>query len=430
MKMRHFVVALAAMLMVAGTLFANGQSETTAKKSKQLGILFQNSNIPDDTIVQGYAQSWAKEKNVNLNFQTVDESQLKSKTVAAIESKSGPDLIVFPDYTAFLYHNDLMNMDNLVGGLAQQYGGWFPVAKQAFYFNGHWKAIPYKTFSKPIVYRKDLLKKVGAEVPQSWQDLAKVSKEISDQVPGVYGFGVAIAPRSDGPNFIRALLWAFGGSVQDQNGKVDLDSPQSIAAFTFLKNWYKSGGMAPGVAGWNDSTNNTAFLAGKIAMTYNASSIYLSAKKQFPDTLGKTTGQAMVPEGPKGRFGQESAQGLAIPSYSKNSQTALDFLKYMYTPDRLKHITSATDAGAIMMLNDPIKSLPLWDNPDIGVLLKIAKASYLTGYPGKMTRGAAAVRSQYVLVNSAAAMISQDLSPEQAIKSATKKIKAIYAQNQ
>ena len=430
MKSKCVVLSIAALLLVCSFAFSKGQQQEAKEAVKKLGVLWHQSNIPDDKIVEEYANAWADENGVDLNFQIVDESQLKSKTVAALESKSGPDLILLSDYSAYLYRNSFSNINDLVNGLGEKHGGWFPIAKQAFFFKNNWIAVPYKIVVKPIVYRKDIVQKVGAKVPDTLQDLADVSTKISNQIEGMYGFGVAMAPRSDGPDFMRVMLWGFGGKIQDENGKIAFNSPESLTTYRFLKDWYNRGGIAPGVAGWDDSDNNRAFMAEQIAMTLNASSIYMAAKKDFPDTLGKATGHAMVPKGPAGRFVPGSTQGIGIPLYSENKELAIEFLKYMYTAERLKRITVDTDGGAMMVLNTVMDGLPMWDDPELGALLDVAKVSYLVGYPGKLTRPAAAVRSGYVLVNAAGRMLSENLSPEQTVQFAAKEIEEIYTRYQ
>ena len=228
MNSKRFLLVSLFLLVALGLMYVGGQKESIAADQKILNVLFQQSNIPDDKIVEGYAEEWAKKNNVKLNFQIVDENQLASKTLAAIESKTGPDLILFPDYSAYLYQDSLVLLNELVDGLGEKYGGWFPIAKQAFFYNGEWKAIPYKTFVKPIVYRKDVIN----EAPDTWEKLVQVSKEISEEDNGMYGFGVAIGPRSDGPNFIRSLLWSYGASIVDKNGNVAFNSKEAIEAYS------------------------------------------------------------------------------------------------------------------------------------------------------------------------------------------------------
>jgi len=422
MNFKRFLLILLFLFVATGLMCVGGQKESIAADQKILNVLFHQSNIQDVEMVKGYAEEWAKKNNIKLNFQIVDESQLRSKTVAAIESKTGPDLILFPDYSAFLYQDSLVSINELVDGLGEKYGGWFPIAKQAFFYNGEWKAIPYKTFVKPLVYRKDVVNKL----PDTWEELVQVSNEISEEDNGMYGFGVAIAPRSDGPNFIRSLLWSYGASIVDENGNVVFNSEEAVEAYSLLKRWCEVG-MPPGVAGWDDSDNNRAFMAEKIAMTINASSIYSAAKKDFPDTLGKVTGHFLAPAGPAGRYGNASVQGLGIPKYSNNKETAIDFLEYLYQPEHLKAITTETDGGATMMLSGVVNDLPLWENPDLKALLETSKVSYLIGYPGKITRAASTVRSEFILINAAGRMIAEDLSPEETVKMAHDQIVEIYS---
>ena len=56
-----------------------------------------------------------------------------------------------------------------------------------------------------------------------------------------------------------------------------INSPETAKALEYAKALYAE--MIPGVAAWNDASNNKAFLAGEINWTDNGISIYVAAKK-------------------------------------------------------------------------------------------------------------------------------------------------------
>ena len=58
----------------------------------------------------------------------------------------------------------------------------------------------------------------------------------------------------------------------DENGKVALDSKETIAALKYATELQKT--MIPGTLSWNDAGNNQAYAAGQIGLTFNGVSIY------------------------------------------------------------------------------------------------------------------------------------------------------------
>ena len=72
-------------------------------------------------------------------------------------------------------------------------------------------------------------------------------------------------------------LWSQGGNTVDKNDKVIINSPETAKALEYAKALYAE--IIPGVASWNDASNNKAFLAGEINWTNNGISIYVAAKK-------------------------------------------------------------------------------------------------------------------------------------------------------
>jgi ABC-type glycerol-3-phosphate transport system substrate-binding protein len=74
---------------------------------------------------------------------------------------------------------------------------------------------------------------------------------------------------------VHWCLWAHGGYTVDANDKVIISSPETERALNYAKQLYEN--MVPGVASWNDASNNKAFLGNEIYWTANTISIYLAA---------------------------------------------------------------------------------------------------------------------------------------------------------
>ena len=121
----------------------------------------------------------------------------------------------------------------------------------------------------------------------------------ADGTPGGFALGHA---SGDANAWVYWCLWAFGGNLVDRNDKVILNSPETEKALNFAKQLYEA--MIPGVAAWNDASNNKAFLAGEIHWTANAVSIYAGAKAS-PDpnvkAIADDMDHAYWPIGPVGK---------------------------------------------------------------------------------------------------------------------------------
>jgi len=76
------------------------------------------------------------------------------------------------------------------------------------------------------------------------------------------GVAVGIGPggRESTPRWaMRAILYAFGGGEQDEQGNIVLSSKQTIEAVKFVKALYQEA-MSPEVLSWDPSSNNRAML--------------------------------------------------------------------------------------------------------------------------------------------------------------------------
>ena len=132
----------------------------------------------------------------------------------------------------------------------------------------------------PGDYRKSLWSEIGmANGPSTWDDLLTGGAEINSK-QGVQ-LGLGMSQEIDSNMAGRALLWSYGGSVQDENGKVTLNSPETVAAVEFMKKLFDQA-MTPEVFSWTAASNNQGLVAGKLSYILNSISAYRSAQLQSP----------------------------------------------------------------------------------------------------------------------------------------------------
>jgi len=192
--------------------------------------------------------------------------------------------------------------------------------------NNNWLGIPVATAGGALTYRKSATDKAGfAKFPTDFPGFLELCKALQkNNTPAGFALGHATG---DANGWLHWALWGHGGYTVDKDDKVIINSPETAKALDYVK--ALSGTFIPGVASWNDSSNNKAFLSGELFLTLNGISIYLSAKDdpKMKD-LAEDTYHSTLPVGP---IGKPAELHLATPIF------AFKFTKY---PNAAKAFTT------------------------------------------------------------------------------------------
>ena len=149
----------------------------------------------------------------------------------------------------------------------------------------------------PGDYRRSLWQDAGyPQGPESYDDLL----EGGGKIFGKTGIPVALgmSPEIDSEFYARALIWSFGGSIQDADGNVTFDSPEVLEAVEYQKKLFDNA-MTPEVFAWNAASNNQTFIAGQASYIQNSISFYRSAQADARK-VAADTGFRPGLEGPRG----------------------------------------------------------------------------------------------------------------------------------
>ena len=154
-------------------------------------------------------------------------------------------------------------------------------------------------------------------------------------------------------------MWAHGGNAVDKNDKVIINSAETEKALNYAKQLYEN--MIPGIASWNDASNNKAFLAGEISWTGNGISIYVAAKNDPSKTeIANDMDHAVWPIGPVGKPTEfhEMNPVLAL-SYTKYPQACKALMAFMLEADQFDPWLEAAQGFVTHCLNAYDKN-PVW----------------------------------------------------------------------
>src|SRR5207302_960523 len=117
----------------------------------------------------------------------------------------------------------------------------------------------------------------------------------------------------------------------------------------------------PGVASWNDSSNNTAILSGELYCTANGISIYVAAKDDpTKKELAEDTYHALMPVGP---VGKPTELQLCVPilafNFTKYPNAAKAFVAFMLEKENYEKWLSGARGYLTQTLN-AYDSAPVW----------------------------------------------------------------------
>lgn len=261
---------------------------------------------------------------------------------------------------------------------------FLPIAKDLTSYNGTQYGILRQVDLSSLYYRKDLFKEKGLSVPETWDELIEVGKELTTD--GMWGY-VWQGKQYEGLvcDWVE-ILHSLGGSIFDDynanpgDREVTINSPEAIRAVEYMYDFLNVSKISPeGVLSYTEDSSREAFQSGQAAMLrlWQSTPPYLSD----PETSNVADKWAMAPL-PGGENGSRTCIGgwaWGINAFSENKEAAWEVLDWFTSADFM--------AGQVINLgNQPsrisaydhelIKNDPLWSEL-CPMFLEIAK----TGTP-------------------------------------------------
>jgi multiple sugar transport system substrate-binding protein len=199
--------------------------------------------------------------------------------------------------------------------------------------NGTTLALPYVGNSQLFFYRKDLFAKYNVTPPKTWDDVLASAKTIGEKEK-MFGYVMRAAAGNAVVADFMPLLWAFGGDVLDASGKPVCDSPAAIDALKFMLQLGKY--SPPGYAGFNADEVSAHLLQSTAVMSINwpawISAMDDPAKSKVVDKIDFLP----MPGERNPGVGELGTWLIAVPSASRHSADAFEFLYWATAPEQQK----------------------------------------------------------------------------------------------
>jgi multiple sugar transport system substrate-binding protein len=237
----------------------------------------------------------------------------------------------------------------------------------------------------------------------------------------------------DAPTFFYPLMWSHGGKeVQDDGKTIAINSKETIEAVKLGKALWDDG-FDKRAASWDDSGNNTAFLAEEISSTLNGASIFFVAAgldgKNQPKPFADQLDHYLLPKGPAGQVEWFLDHTHGIPTYvkGKDLDASKEFIRWFMDPaqyDPWFELQKGYSVGA----GDRLTQSKMWDSlpKALAPFRNAGKIGRALGYSGQPTARTNEVFAKYVIVNMFARAAVQGQAPEESVAQAESEMKQIY----
>jgi ABC-type glycerol-3-phosphate transport system substrate-binding protein len=436
---RRFGQLSGAGALAAGTgglaaILASGRAPAYAQDQVLHWVRWSDFVPSSDVLLKGkITDECQKALGFKLRLETINANDIQARVTSAIQSGSGPDIIMALNNWPQLYAASLADVSDLAEELGKAGGGYYDICKTVGMYGGKWIGVPWCVGGGLVAYRKSWLAEAGSPdgFPKTWDEYRTVGKKLKaaghpyGQTAG-HTFG-------DAPGWWYPYLWSWGGKEVEADGKtVAINTKETVESVKFAVPLWKET-MDEGGLAWDDSSNNRAFLSGSISATNNGASIYLEAKKK-PETYLTEKGTPMkddilhaaIPGGAGGQYNLPGPFIDMVMGYSKNQKMAKDFLRWIHSkPVFEEWFTSQqgfTDGATKDWENDPVWKL----DPVLLPFKNIPNQGRLTGYAGPPNQKAAEVQTKYIIVDMYAKAI-QGMPAEDAVKWAHDELVKVYS---
>ena len=406
-----------------------------AQDDVEISLLQWSHFVPRyDEWFDAYAADWGEANGVGITVDHIAFSELPSTLAAEIDAGEGHTIVELL-FSPAAFIEGLHDLSDINTEAEERFGervgtcgatSYLPVV-DTFY------AYTHGYVPDPGDYDIALWTDAGyPEGPKTYEDLLVGGRAIYEAT-GI-PVGIGMSPELDSRMANRAVIWSFGGSIQDENENVVLNSPETIAAVEYLAELQNTA-MTDEVFGWTAASNNQGLIAGELSYILNSISAYRSLQKIDEDAAANT-GFSSALEGPAGAFASSHVwQIYVIPNYVEGAE--LEAAK-QFILDHTENYSDATYNSELYnfpcypstvpelegwLQEDPFGSMP----PDkLAVLGTVNEWSVHLGYPGVTNPAVSQVFAESIIPNMVASVALGEKTAEEAVADAHERIEEIF----
>ncbi|HEY0213353.1 MAG TPA: ABC transporter substrate-binding protein [Paenirhodobacter sp.] len=202
-------------------------------------------------------------------------------------------------------------------------------------------ALPWFMDTGMMYYRKDLVEKHNAKVPEQWADMVALGQAAVKAGDCEFGYiwqgkqaEVLVC------NAVELIASNNGAILADDGRSSRIGEPEAIAAIKFLYDSMNSYGISPkDVLSWDEEPSRQPFTAGKSIFTRNWSYVWPIAQDPAASIIVGKVGASPLPHFPGGK--SASCLGgyqLGLNANTKERDASWEFMSWLSAPEQQRRI--------------------------------------------------------------------------------------------
>ncbi|MBK5195237.1 MAG: sugar ABC transporter substrate-binding protein [Proteiniphilum sp.] len=332
-------IILVLVLIALPSITAQGQKDD----SDTITLNFASWSILEKG-TQGYFEELKSDfeqenPGIEIEYQGYPYGGLKTQALIMANAGEAPDIIQSARswYPSFVIGGYVTDMSKLMGDAYMD--DIFPEILADMEYDGGIYGIPWKVCPFVMFYNKELFRQAGLnpeQPPRTYEEALEYATEISKLRDSdgnkVFGLGqtTGAVPVSGGS--VLSMMFSFGGGLTDENGNVDIDNANNIAAFSFLAELDEKG-FNPEGALLKDLRN--LFAIGRLGMYFDQmwgmTGVYAINPDIRPD-VGMSN-----PLGGNGKAPGSTLEAhlLLVSEDSRHKEAAAKFIEFATSPEQI-----------------------------------------------------------------------------------------------
>jgi multiple sugar transport system substrate-binding protein len=375
-----------------------------------------------------YTKRWGEQNGIEVLVDHFDINQAPYHAEAEVASQRGHDLFQLILASPAPLEDDVIDHREIIEEVEAKAGKMVPFVERSV-FNpktNKYVGFPDYWLPNPVHYRTDLWEPTGLR-PDTWEDVLAAGSRLKTQGHPV-GIGVGADPESNVT--LMGLMHGFGAQVQDEEGRVVINSRATVDAVKMGAAIFRSA-MTEEVLGWDITSNNRYLVSGHGSLILNSIAALRAIEAQDP-SLAANVQLLPVPSASQGRLSPYVVSIYVIWKFSENQEAAKRFLVDLAIAYREPFIQSqylqlpsypsvVRDFGDLVATDTRAQPAGKY-----GLLAGAVEWTTNVGHPGHSNAAIDEVVKAALVSQMFAAAARGELSAEEAVRAAEAKIKPIF----
>lgn len=307
-------------------------SSLKKEKSSQNEVIFWTLQMSDFSDYMNGVISEFEAQNPEIKIKWIDVpfSEGEKRTLASVLSDNPPDLInLNPDFSATLAQKGALY--EIPQNAAQDF---VPEIANSLKYNGKLYSLPWYATSAVTIFNKELLKKAGAEVPKTYEEIAKIAPQIKEKT-GAYAF----LPNITENDTMLKILNKYG-----VNGWENINSEKSVEVFEFYKGLYVKNLIPKESITQTHREALEKYMSENIVLFQAGANFLNMIKENAPSTYQNTDVAPQI----TGELGQNdfSLMNFVIPLKAPHKDAALEFALFLTNSENQLELAKLTNVIA------------------------------------------------------------------------------------